>query len=179
MPATAITEHILYAVTEDNQRHRISEPKGWDAAVAQWHRYDDVRHYERKTWHIGEQPVKFFAVRAEDDPEWPASAPIAEVSGSPVKPAPAIKQTDDTTPLKWHRDRPGRQVSTDGRFAVESDGLPPISQRDREGSGMEAGITGGEWAAILIATDDNLDWFPTMREAKAACQDYADRAARS
>lgn len=70
--------------------------------------------------------------------------------------------------LTWKRDGPGRQVSTDGRFAVQSDGYTPGYLRDeRDGSILG---DGGEWAAILIETDENLDWFPTMREAKAECE---------
>lgn len=80
-----------------------------------------------------------------------------------------------TTPITWKRDGQGRQISTDGRWAVQSDGYVFVSQADRDGSGISAGITGGEWAAIDTATDDNMDWFPTMREAKAACQREADR----
>ena len=76
--------------------------------------------------------------------------------------------------LTWKRDGRGRQVSTDGNWAVESDGYGYISQADREGSGVAAGVTGGEWAAIDLTRDKprglNMDWFPTMREAKAYCE---------
>lgn len=79
--------------------------------------------------------------------------------------------------LTWKRDKPGRQVTTDGRYAVQADGYPPNQHIANElnTTGYE-GFTGGEWAAILTATDDNLDWFPTMREAKAKCQAHADAA---
>jgi hypothetical protein len=75
--------------------------------------------------------------------------------------------------LKWKRERPGRQISTDGRFACESDGYTKgsIGFYDR-GEWIKAG-DGGEWAAILIETDENLDWYPTLREAKERCEDYA------
>lgn len=83
--------------------------------------------------------------------------------------------------IQWTRDRPGRQVSKCGRFAVESDGLPVISERDREGSGISAGITGGEWTLIVldpaiaeklncVYVDEPTDWYPTMKAAKAAAK---------
>ena len=75
--------------------------------------------------------------------------------------------------LKWKRDGRGRQISTDGRFACQHDGYDAIkSVGAEEGTGYE-GFQGGEWAAILIETDDNLDWYPTLREAKERCEDYA------
>jgi hypothetical protein len=40
------------------------------------------------------------------------------------------------------------------------------------------GFTGGEWAAVVAATNENLDWFSTMRDAKRACQLHADRTER-
>lgn len=80
--------------------------------------------------------------------------------------------------MTWKRDGAGRQVSTDGRYAVESDGYGFISQADRDGDGVSAGVTGGEWAAIdMNRPSENMDWFPTMREAKAECQRVADRRA--
>lgn len=78
--------------------------------------------------------------------------------------------------LTWKRDKPGRQVTTDGRYAVESDGYDPIQT-----VGADAhyeGFQGGEWAAILVASDENMDWFPTMREAKEECQRHADQTTR-
>lgn len=70
--------------------------------------------------------------------------------------------------LIWHRDGRGRQISECGRFAVESDGYTPGYVRDeRDGSILG---DGGEWAAIDLRTDENLDWFPTAREAKRFCE---------
>lgn len=75
--------------------------------------------------------------------------------------------------LIWHRDGPGRRVSACGRYAVAADGYEKSnSVCAEEGTGYE-GFKGGEWAAVLVATDDNLDWFDTMREAKAECERHA------
>jgi hypothetical protein len=86
-----------------------------------------------------------------------------------------------TTTITWKRDGRGRQVSADGRYAVEADGYEPGQHvgatGDWEyGSGYE-GFIAGEWAAIIVATDDNIDWFSTMREAKAACERHARSSA--
>jgi len=45
-------------------------------------------------------------------------------------------------------------------------------------AGYVVRFIGGEWGAIVVADDENIDWFATAREAKAACQAHADRAAR-
>lgn len=79
--------------------------------------------------------------------------------------------------LTWKRDRPGRQVTVCGRYAVESDGYGYVSEAEREGSGVMAGITGGEWVWIDMSRPRvNNDWSPTMREAKEYAQRHADRA---
>lgn len=83
--------------------------------------------------------------------------------------------------LTWKRDVPGRQVSTCGRYAVASDGYTPgyfMDERDiANGVKPTADLSmgrGGEWAAVTVHNDDNLDWFDTMKEAKAECQRHAD-----
>jgi len=76
--------------------------------------------------------------------------------------------------LTWKRDRPGRQVSTCGRYAVEVDGLPRVKDVYYE----DDNVCGGEWASVdqtRNADGDNIDWHPTMKEAKAECQRHADR----
>jgi hypothetical protein len=80
------------------------------------------------------------------------------------------------TKMTWKRDGRGRQVSTDGRYAVQVDGWKPTSQADQD----NMGVVGGEWAAVdMSRPNDNMDWFPTMRDAKDACQRDADRKARA
>lgn len=86
-------------------------------------------------------------------------------------------------PLTWRRDGRGRQVSTDGNYAVVADGYERGQHVGAQGDwrrgdpGSYEGFVGGEWAAVHDpdGRDDNLDWFPTMREAKAECQRHADR----
>lgn len=73
--------------------------------------------------------------------------------------------------LTWKRDGAGRQVSTCGRYAVMHDGF---SARNPFGGDENYGVRGNEWAAVLVARDDNLDWFDTMREAKAECERHAE-----
>ena len=82
--------------------------------------------------------------------------------------------------LTWRRERPGRQVSTDGCWAVESDGYErgPIGFMDR-GEFVKTG-DGGEWAVIDMRQPDvNVDWRPTMREAKVECERLARLRAQS
>lgn len=71
------------------------------------------------------------------------------------------------------------------RYAVQSDGWLPVSQRERDGDGIMAGVTGGEWAVIRYTDRDlelertgggeNLDWKSTMREARAMAERLAER----
>jgi hypothetical protein len=78
--------------------------------------------------------------------------------------------------LNWKRVERGKQVSDDGRYAVESDGYEPGQHIGAEHSTGYEGFTGGEWAAVVVATNENLDWFATIREAKACCERHAARA---
>jgi hypothetical protein len=84
--------------------------------------------------------------------------------------------------MKFNRIARGHQATPDGRYAVVIDGYSPIKSAGAEGD--YEGFQGGEWAAIFDPNgelrDDhnagqNLDWYPTAREAKAACQRHADR----
>ena len=87
------------------------------------------------------------------------------------------------TTLKWKRDGAGRQVSTDGRYAVASDGYTTKVVREPGDTRTAAevydynGVRGNEWAAVLVRGNENLDWFDTMREAKAHCEWHAARGA--
>jgi hypothetical protein len=89
--------------------------------------------------------------------------------------------------LKWKRVQPGLQVSTCGRYAVVCDGYERSQSAgrdpgyDRHNPGthnLYEGFVGGEWAAVLTKTDENMDWKPTMREAKEVCESHAVREAR-
>ena len=73
--------------------------------------------------------------------------------------------------------RAGLYVSTDGRYAVAHDGYPARSDIGADASGYE-GFIGGEWAAVLTRTDENLDWFKTKREAVAYLNEYARKRDR-
>jgi hypothetical protein len=94
-----------------------------------------------------------------------------------------LDMTSTENILKWKRDGRGRMVSTDGRYAVQADGysrIQSVSASDdwdpKRKIGQYEGFPGGEWAAIdMSRPDDNLDWFPTMREAKAECERHARR----
>lgn len=76
--------------------------------------------------------------------------------------------------LKFKKVQRGLYVSTDGRYAVAHDGYPAIQSVGAD-SHYE-GFIGGEWAAVLTRTDENLDWFKTKREAVAYCQQHAARS---
>lgn len=75
--------------------------------------------------------------------------------------------------LRWKRDGVGRQVSLCGRYAVQSDGY---GVRNPFGGTEDYGVRGGEWAAILVESNENLNWFDTMKEAKAECQRHANKS---
>lgn len=87
-----------------------------------------------------------------------------------------------TTP-QWKRHQAGFYSLAGTRYAVMADGYEPVAERDREGAGVAAGITGREWAVIRYAEGEehtgqggeNMDWFPTMREARAAAEDWHKR----
>lgn len=86
------------------------------------------------------------------------------------------------TQLTWTRAGRGKQVSTDGRYAVIHDGyetgqhVGAVGDWRNGAPGSYEGFVGGEWAAVFDpdGRDDNLDWFSTMREAKAECQRHAN-----
>ena len=81
---------------------------------------------------------------------------------------------DDMTGLRWKRDGAGRQVTADGDWAVQRDVYANV------GADSEAeGFVDDGWVAIDTRTDENLDWFATMREAKAHCQAIANDIARA
>jgi hypothetical protein len=76
--------------------------------------------------------------------------------------------------MKFTKVQAGWYATADGTVAVISDGYTPIAQRDRDGSGVAAGITVGEWAVVTddagrMRSEHNAgithDWFPTKREA--------------
>jgi hypothetical protein len=86
--------------------------------------------------------------------------------------------------LKWKRVKPGLQVSTCGRYSVACDGYESSQSAgrdpgyDRHNPGthnLYEGFVGGEWAAVTNYNDENLDWFPTMREAKECCERHLAR----
>lgn len=86
--------------------------------------------------------------------------------------------------LKFTKIEAGHYASTDGHYGVVSDGYGYIPKAEREGFGVCAGITGGEWAAVYDPAGnlrdahndgDNLDWFPTKREAVEYCNWHAAR----
>lgn len=79
------------------------------------------------------------------------------------------------TELKFKKVQRGLYVSTDGRYAVAHDGYEAIASVGAEASTGYEGFQGGEWAAVLNRTDENLDWFKTKREAVEYCQRHAAR----
>ena len=86
--------------------------------------------------------------------------------------------------MKFTKVTRGWYATEDGKWAVIVDGYERVSQADRDGDGMLAGITGREWA---LARDpegrlreshnagENVDWFPTMRAAKHYARGMAAR----
>jgi len=162
--------HAIIAVSAAPERRItvVAEFESYDAALAAYETVDE--------------PVGgWTGVRSSDDPIVVANRPRPQVRGSerPFEtPVPGA-------PIRWRRDGRGRQVSACGRYAVEVDGYERSQSvgassdfNYRTGEGQYEGFIGGEWGAIVVADDENIDWFATAREAKAACQAHADRAAR-
>jgi hypothetical protein len=88
--------------------------------------------------------------------------------------------------MKFTKVDAGWYANADGTVAVISDGYKPVAQRDRDGAGVAAGITGSEWAVV---TDDDgrmrrehnagetHDWFSTKRDAIAFAQRFEQTSA--
>lgn len=75
---TAADFHAVFAYTASGQRVRLTEPTtDWGKAQTQWDTYDRPRLYDGRVTIVGGEPVRFFAVRSMDDPEW-KDAPEAE-----------------------------------------------------------------------------------------------------
>jgi len=69
---------ILYAVSDNLNRYPMSVPLDWHKAQAFWQLMDDMRYYktdELRPLPDG-APVRFFAVRAADDANWPREAAL-------------------------------------------------------------------------------------------------------
>ena len=86
--------------------------------------------------------------------------------------------------MKLNRISTGWYASEDGKWAVQSDGYDPIPAYLREGHGVAAGITGGEWAVVHDAqgrlredssVGENLNWYDTKREAVASLDGWVGR----
>jgi len=95
--------------------------------------------------------------------------------------------TASATAMTFKKVTAGFYATTDGRYAVMVDGYEYVTIAEREGTGTEAGITGGEWAAVYCPagtireshnSGENIDWYATKREAVNACQAHARRQAR-
>lgn len=82
--------------------------------------------------------------------------------------------------MKFTKIAAGHYATEDGRYAVVVDGYT------RGASVTDEGLTGGEWAAcfdpkgglrISHQEGENLDWFPTKRDAVDECKRHAERTA--
>jgi hypothetical protein len=89
--------------------------------------------------------------------------------------------------MKFTKIAAGHYATADGTYAVIADGYGYVTEAERDGSGIHAGITGGEWAFVRdgqgrLRSDhnvgENIDWFPTKREAVAAAIADAQGAAQ-
>lgn len=87
MSTTTITAQAVFAVTDYTMtRVRLSEPiEDWHTAQERWNTYDWARLGGRVTVINGE-PVRFFVVRAMDDPEWKDAQVIEHRFGKPARP---------------------------------------------------------------------------------------------
>jgi hypothetical protein len=88
MPTAAPADlHFVFAVTSDNAKHRISDAADNKTATEEWYAFDDRRVKDRTPQFIDGKLVKFFAVRAADDPDWPADAPVKAVQALTLHPS--------------------------------------------------------------------------------------------
>ena len=79
--------HVVYAVTASEEtahtRIRVSAPKGWQAAIHRWYALDNARlgmyspAVQERSGAIRRDPIRFYAVRSADDPDWPQNARYA------------------------------------------------------------------------------------------------------
>lgn len=86
--APASHDHAVYAVLDTihgPHRVRVSAPLTWNAAQDSHlalHQTDGT--YDRPVvfpgYEVYGRPVKFFAVRATNDPQWPADKPVLTVN---------------------------------------------------------------------------------------------------
>jgi len=70
--------HIVYAVTiagKSRVKHRVSDPLDLSAAMRTWSAFDDPRFERGQRTCVQGQRVAFHAVRAANDPDWPANGP--------------------------------------------------------------------------------------------------------
>ena len=84
--------------------------------------------------------------------------------------------------MKFTKISAGWYATPDGRYAVVIDGLPYVTIAEREGQGINAGITGGEWSANFdssgrLREDNNvgikIGWSDTKRDAIDFCQSHS------
>ena len=86
-----------------------------------------------------------------------------------------------TNPTKWTKIERGFYRLDGTLYAVQSDGYQPSKHIGAEESTGYEGFAGGEWAVIRYRDEadakrhggENLDWFPTMREARAEAEGRA------
>lgn len=84
---------------------------------------------------------------------------------------------------KWTKIERGFYKLEGTQFAVQADGYTPSQSVGADDKGYE-GFIGGEWAVIEYPggwdhtnhTGNNLDWWPTMRAAKADAERQANRS---
>jgi hypothetical protein len=86
-----MSQHIVYAAVDRCKpgdipvppvKVRLSEPMDWDLAQAHWNDLDSTRRVLRRVparLTAARMPVRFFCVRSEDDPDWPADAPQVSI----------------------------------------------------------------------------------------------------
>lgn len=77
--------------------------------------------------------------------------------------------------MTWKKIARGHYRLEGTPFEVQSDGYEKSQSISAEESTGYEGFTGGEWAVIDARTDDNVDWFDTMREARAEAERLAAR----
>ena len=69
--------HVVYAVTRagrSHARHRVSNPLPWGEAQDYWNRLSPTAGHPGHR--VRNQAVRWYCVRAADDPAWPVDAPL-------------------------------------------------------------------------------------------------------
>lgn len=106
---TMTDRHAVFAVTETLRKVRITEPDAWGRTIDTWTLCDDARR-DGDIRYVGSEPIRYYAVRSMDDPEWNDAPRVTlnKVAADSVKLTP--KQATALAALAHALPRPGMTI---------------------------------------------------------------------